>query len=603
MAKQKTFPDTVVLSGAQKLRELLAAGADIHDRDGDGRTPLFRVCRLGQLEKTLILLQAGADPNAHDAHGEAPLQSAGRYGHVDCVEVLLKAGALIDYCPPSSITDFSESALYSAARKSPEVAKLLLAHGADPNAATDAKRYPLFAAIKQRNAELVALLLKHKASVAARDLHGCTPLHVAMQRHASSIVTMLLNNGADPNAKNDRGETPIFAGIAKDQEALATVLALLRARPDLSIKDKVFKETPLKQAISRGVTEIAEALRNAGSPPAPPEPVEEDEFTINLELTEEDFEAAIGVVENSGPDWCHAIGPVDEQALIPTEQDNAWASQVDLEVQSLSATFGPSISKPHWELLRHAKTALPLTRMAYFARGHLNAPAGRELEDGLKVLGESYEAAADGFVTKGFLKRVSGPHAIQLAFSQADLTTIARQNLLNATGAKPELAERLFFALGDAPFNERLCLVGGYFELTPSGSQEASQFAGKCGAFEMQQRQEAVKALLALDFLRAAKCARVLALMKKTVNWVEVKTAGESIARARFIRASALPSSLRFIPGSETHYLAIAAANVMCRTVGDDWHAWDPAIEEPKTNQGESVKLNVFSAALLGEFQ
>ena len=266
MRLPKTFPDAAVLGKTQKLQELLQAGANVHEFDSKGRTALFRTCRLGQAEKALILLAAGADPNATDHQGEAPLQVAARYGHLDCIRVLLNAGANINYCPPSSLTDFSESALCSAVRKSPDAAHLLLASGADPNVMTDAKNYPLFSAIDSGHFELISALLGYHASVAVRNESGETPLHCAMQSGNAQTVAELLKAGADLNAKDARGDTPIFFGITEETETIPAICELLAWKPDLAVTESVMGMTPLELAIERDLQEIAALLRKFGAP-------------------------------------------------------------------------------------------------------------------------------------------------------------------------------------------------------------------------------------------------------------------------------------------------------------------------------------------------
>lgn len=598
------------MGGIPRFRALLAAGADIHERDQKGRTALFRVCRVGQTEKVLMLLAAGADPNTTDLKGEAPLQAAARYGNLDCVRALLQAGAALNYCPPPAVIDannhfdYSESALCSAARKSPPAAQLLLELGADPNAVTQSKKYPLLAAIFAGNEEVVRLLLKHGAALKITDEQGRTPLHYAVSTPKPDMIKLLVEAGADPNVKGGWGEPPIFAAIGGNESAnLPALRQLLAAKPDLSVRNSVQDMTPLEWAIEVGEKEAAKLLREAGSPP--PRPGEEEGGSVTITINLEDFEEAEGLEESDGgengeTDWRSSMEPVDEAALLPTAQDTEWACQADRDVPSLLIGLGHRVSKPHWELLRHAENPLPLIRMAYFSRGFFNRPAGKELEDWKKVLGETYESAAEHFVAQGFLKNVTGPRAIQLAFSQGELSALAKHSQVKVSGTKAELAERLFSALGEGPFAERLRAMGGFFELTPSGAQEASQFDAHRGTLETQKRREVISALGAQDFLGAAKGARILALLKNSVRGVEVNTKAEDIAQARFIRSCSLPPSLHFTPGSETNYLAVAAADVLFRGSGDDWASWDPAIEPPKTNLGKAVKLYVFSAALRG---
>src|SRR5690606_22166741 len=98
-------------------RSLLEQNANVNEVDKDGRTALFRVARVGKLETLHLLLEFGANPNLTDEKDEAPLQAAARYGHLECVEALLAAGADVNHCPNPEKTDYSETALCSAARK------------------------------------------------------------------------------------------------------------------------------------------------------------------------------------------------------------------------------------------------------------------------------------------------------------------------------------------------------------------------------------------------------------------------------------------------------------------------------------------------------
>jgi ankyrin repeat protein len=85
----KTFPDIAMSVGARKLSDLISMGADLEQKDAKGRTALFRVSRVGNLEKVNALINAGADQNVSDTtYGEAPLQRAARGGYLDCVRAL-----------------------------------------------------------------------------------------------------------------------------------------------------------------------------------------------------------------------------------------------------------------------------------------------------------------------------------------------------------------------------------------------------------------------------------------------------------------------------------------------------------------------------------
>lgn len=601
MSKNIAFPDYAVLVGAAKVRDLIASGINIHERDSNGRTALFRTCRVGQLEKAQILIAAGSDPNALDNKSEAPLQCAARYGHIECVGSLLKAGADINYCPPASITEYSESALCSAVRRCPAAAILLLENGADPNAATDAMIYPLLTAIRWGRSELVSLLIQHKASVTVCNTDGQTALHLAMLEGNAHIVRELINAGANINARDARGETPIYSGVDAEHNALPAMVELLTAKPDLTIASTVFGMTPLERAIFIENQKIADVLRDAGAPPPRIETLDDENEKIVIEV--EPTEADLEVMEEQYQDWRHVIEPIDQEALETTQQDQELAREVDHELPSLLSVYGHSVSKPHWSLLAHAKQPLSLTRMAYFTRGHLNAPVGLELEDGIKVLGETYENAAERFVGLGLLLRVEGPRAIQLAFSQVELCALAKKSQLKTTGTKSELAARLFSALGETFFAERLCAHGGYFELTSSGIEYLGRFKENQERLESEKRQEVLEALMQLDLHRAAKGARTLALLMDN-NRIPIRreTNPSSIAHARFIRGCKMPQGLKYATGSEARYMNIAAAHVLLGASNDDWHLWDVSLKPPETIQGEQIRLYSFCSALRGAY-
>jgi hypothetical protein len=74
-----------------KVASLIARGADVNQRDRDGRTPLFYACGAPRLCRRLI--QAGADVNARNHDLQSPLMEAVRLSNDACIQLMLKAGA------------------------------------------------------------------------------------------------------------------------------------------------------------------------------------------------------------------------------------------------------------------------------------------------------------------------------------------------------------------------------------------------------------------------------------------------------------------------------------------------------------------------------
>lgn len=94
----------------QIIEMLLAAGADINSRDGDGETVLLRLFKprnhseAKSTPPTAIVravLQAGANPNLGDLTGALPLHYAVAIGNPALVQLLLQAGAHPDAAPPA----------------------------------------------------------------------------------------------------------------------------------------------------------------------------------------------------------------------------------------------------------------------------------------------------------------------------------------------------------------------------------------------------------------------------------------------------------------------------------------------------------------------
>lgn len=79
--------------------------------------------------------------------------------------------------------------------------------------------------------QIVRLLLKHGANPDARDNERRTPLHLvsSSQRLVSSsrleIARVLLSHGADINAEDDKGGTPLQVALANGQAEMVQLLS------------------------------------------------------------------------------------------------------------------------------------------------------------------------------------------------------------------------------------------------------------------------------------------------------------------------------------------------------------------------------------------
>ena len=76
---------------------------------------------------------------------------------------------------------------------------------------------PLHAAAWNARPELAALLVRHGADTEAMDQYNDTPLLIAIHESRLEVVEALLDGGADPNAEVYGGSTPCIR--ARSNEA------------------------------------------------------------------------------------------------------------------------------------------------------------------------------------------------------------------------------------------------------------------------------------------------------------------------------------------------------------------------------------------------
>ncbi|HXT41550.1 MAG TPA: ankyrin repeat domain-containing protein [Candidatus Angelobacter sp.] len=105
-----------------------------------------------------------------------------------------------------------------------EIAKMLLAAGADPDSAKNHRRSrPLHYASDgylespfwdaKRQVAMIRLLLKAGADLHARDKNGATPLHRAVRTRCAAAVRCLLDAGSDATLQNKPGSTPFHLAV------------------------------------------------------------------------------------------------------------------------------------------------------------------------------------------------------------------------------------------------------------------------------------------------------------------------------------------------------------------------------------------------------
>ena len=128
----------------------------------------------------------------------------------------------VNDCAPDGFTALGLAAFFGQ----PAAVDLLLAHGAQPNVASQNSQRvaPLHSAVAHQQVAIARTLIEHGAGVDARQEGGFTPLHEAANIGSLALVRLLLDAGAAVNLADDKGKTALTYALANGN---AEVIALL----------------------------------------------------------------------------------------------------------------------------------------------------------------------------------------------------------------------------------------------------------------------------------------------------------------------------------------------------------------------------------------
>ena len=310
---------------------LIKNGANINDQNNmSKRTPLQNAAQYGKEQSVKWLLEHGANVNLTDSRGETAFtigasykasakilkmlidygatlppqdiqritQGACRTGNLDALEFITSKGANLDFDEcyvalaqiPSPSQDVlkwlgsrsklknikieKESLLHVAVENNSfEIAKLLIATGADVNLRSDDGRPPLAGAISHTSdttnkldyKEMITLLASHGADFNMKygqqqttALHelvkgiGCVDTRTEFQAQCNNLtktVELLIASGADINAFDINSNTPLhFSAILN---SIVLIKVLVNHGADLKFTNRM-GQTPLMASMARG---------------------------------------------------------------------------------------------------------------------------------------------------------------------------------------------------------------------------------------------------------------------------------------------------------------------------------------------------------------
>lgn len=221
--------DSIRQNDQQVALALIEDGADVNVAETNGTTALHWAVHNGDLPLVKRLLKGGVAVDAVNAFGASPLSEAAILGDPDIIKSLLKAGASVDLANSEG-----QTALMIVARSNNlEAAKLLLKYDADVNTKEQWRgQNAVIWAAAQSQPEMLKLLIKaggdpdsrafvneRRRQISAerrfqwRPAGGLTALIYAAREGCLTCIQILLEAGADIDQGDGENVTPLLTSI------------------------------------------------------------------------------------------------------------------------------------------------------------------------------------------------------------------------------------------------------------------------------------------------------------------------------------------------------------------------------------------------------
>lgn len=174
------------------VNRLIAAGADLEQRDGQRQTPLLLAVAGNHVAVASALLAAGASPNAQASNQDTPWLLAGASGRTEII------AAMLPLKPDLSLRNrYGGNALIPACERAHvETVKLLLTSGIDVNHVNNLGWTCLLEIVilgdgGPRHREVARLVLDAGADPNLADKDGVSPLQHARKRGQNEVAKLI----------------------------------------------------------------------------------------------------------------------------------------------------------------------------------------------------------------------------------------------------------------------------------------------------------------------------------------------------------------------------------------------------------------------------
>ncbi|EPS39909.1 hypothetical protein H072_6396 [Dactylellina haptotyla CBS 200.50] len=182
------------LSSKSLAVELRERPDSVYMTDSQGRTALDWATARVQLDDMTLLLAHEADPNNMDVTGRTAVLHAVDSHNASCLQLILEGGGNPNPKMPKGV--FRSSPLTAAGFAGmPEMLRLLLKFGADPNACNPEGLTALHSVARTQSVDCALLLLEWGADLNAVSSNGITPLTTAIMHNNHAVLRLFVDHG------------------------------------------------------------------------------------------------------------------------------------------------------------------------------------------------------------------------------------------------------------------------------------------------------------------------------------------------------------------------------------------------------------------------
>ncbi|KAK7709647.1 hypothetical protein SLS63_013162 [Diaporthe eres] len=250
------------VGSVQVVEMLYKAGADLNATDEEKKTPLYLAAAMNRPQIIEFLLERNADANLQVRDNRTALFEASFQGNIEAVTVLLKEGRKwnikVDLANERGWTPLH------AAYDQPDITKMLLKNGADPEQVTSSSNSTALAMASfwDESLEVVRYHLEFKANPNNPDIDGETAVHRSVLGGSLRVLQLLIDHSAQLNVPRKDKSTPLHLAASEgSREDIADLL--LDKNVDLNGKSEAHG-TILMAAASGGLIRIAERVIKKG---------------------------------------------------------------------------------------------------------------------------------------------------------------------------------------------------------------------------------------------------------------------------------------------------------------------------------------------------